>query len=410
MLDETRNETMMKRKSGSAVDDKRPVLIIDGASRGDIGVIRSLGLGGVPVHLLVTDPRSPSAASRYVTQVYPFPGLHTADEGCVAAIRTAAKQIISETGHRPIMFATGDRALALMSRQRDALGEYLDHDLAPAALIEACLDKDLFAPLAQRLGLPVPETVVPENVADARMIANHLDYPVFVKPVHRADWDRLPAGAVASVKGERIDSQAALLRLLDAIETLGPSRFIIQRYVEGGDHEHVSVHAYLLPDGTVTGTFVGSKLRVWPAHSGVGVFVVSRRIPELEVLARQIFAVLGYTGFLDLQFKRDARLGTYHLLEINCRFTVWAELPARAGCNFPLAAYATLVGEPLPRLEQRENIAWLDMERDLLGMAMYRASNEWGWGGWLRSLAPTRCWAYFAWDDLGPFLRKVRHR
>jgi D-aspartate ligase len=388
------------------VTAKRPVLMIDGGSRGDIGVIRSLGMGGVPVHLLAADPHSPSAVSRYVTHVHPFPGFEASDEACLTAIQWAAR----ESGTRPIMFATGDRALRLMSRHRAELAEFVDHDLAPAETINSYLDKDLFAPVARTLDLPVPETFVPANATEARALAGRLPYPVFAKPVHRADWDRLPPNTVASAKGQRIDSHAEMLRLLDAIDTLGPSRFIIQGFVEGGDHEHVSVHAYVLPDGTVTGTFIGSKLRIWPPYAGVGTLVVSLRIPELEVLSRQVIRRLGYTGFLDLQFKRDSRLGVYKLLEINCRYSVWTELPSRAGCNFPLAAYATLVGRPLPHIEQRERMAWLDLERDMLGMMTYRASGEWGWGGWLRSLANVRCCAYFAWDDLRPFFRKLRER
>lgn len=383
----------------------RPALILDGASRGDIGVIRSLGLGGIPVHLLTSDPRSPSAASRHVHRVFPFPGLAAADERCLEAIRAAA-----EEGERPVMLATGDRALAFMSRCRTELAAWADHDLAPASVIESCLDKDRFAPLARRLGLPVPETIAPAGVAGARTMADGLKYPVFIKPVNREEWDRLPPGTVSSVKGQRIDSREELLRLLDALETGRVSRFVIQQFVEGGDHEHMSVHAYLLPDGTVAGTFTGSKLRIYPPHAGVGAQVLSHLMPGPEGAARSILAALGYTGFAILQFKRDVRRDVYELLEVNCRYSTWTELPSRAGCNFPLAAYAVMTGQPPPPLIQREGISWLDLERDLLAMETYRAAGEWTWGGYLRSLATVRCWAYFAWDDPGPFLRKMWNR
>ncbi len=388
------------------MDQQRPILLIDGGSRGDIGVIRSLGLGGVPIHLLVTDPRSPSAASRYVQRIYPFPGLDADDELCLAAIRAA----ITEMQERPVMLATGDRALALMSRRRVELTEILDHDLAAADVIEACLDKSRFAPVARRLGLPVPETFVPEDLDDARALATHLPYPVFVKPIRRSDWEGLPLEIVQSVKGQRFDSRAAFLRLLEALDTRGGERFIVQRFVDGGDHEHMSVHAYLLPDGTIAGTFTGAKLRIYPPHAGVGAQVLSRRMLEPEALARQALQALGYTGFAILQFKRNVQSGAYDLLEINCRYSTWTELPTRAGCNFPLAAYATLTGQPLPPLEQREGISWLDLERDLLGISTYRAAGEWTWRAYIRSLATVRCWAYFAWDDPAPFFRKVLHQ
>ncbi len=383
---------------------KRPVLLIDGESRGDIGVIRSLGSGGIPVHLLGANPRSPSAASRYVTHVHPFPGLGASEDACLAAVQTAARAC----DQRPVMLATGDRAVAFMSRWREELAAFVDHDLAPAPLIQTCFEKDRFAPVAKDLGLPVPETFVPSSAAEARALVDRLPWPVFVKPVYRSDWERLPREIVTSVKGQRCDSEAAFLRLIDALETQGPSRFVIQRFVEGGDHEHVDVHVYRLPDGTVLGTFTGSKLRIYPAYAGVGAQVLSRRVPELEAVSHQVLGALGYTGFANLNYKRDARRGVYELLEINCRYSTWTELPSRAGCNFPLAAYAAIVGHPLPRLEQSEGISWLDFERDVASMVTYRAAGEWTWGAYLRSLATVRCWAYFAWDDPGPFLRKVR--
>ncbi len=388
------------------MDTSRPALVIDGNSRGDIGVIRSLGLGGVKVRLLATNSTSPSTASRYVSAVHPFPGLGESDETCLTAIKLAVKEI----GQRPVMFATGDRALSLMSRQRAALAELVDHDLPDSQLIDDCMDKDRFAPVAQKLGLPVPQTFVPACCDEARTIAKEVEYPVFVKPVYRADWDRLPPGLVKSVKGERFDSAEPFLKLINALEHQDTPRFVVQSFVEGGDHEHMSVHAYVLPDGTVAGTFTGSKLRIYPSHAGVGSQVLSRRMVEPERMARDILTALNYTGFAILQFKRHARRGTYELLEINCRYSTWTELPTRAGCNFPLLAYAAITGQQLPAIQQKEGISWLDLERDLMGMATYRASGEWTWMDYFQSLATVRCWAYFAWDDPSPFFRKVLTR
>jgi len=381
-------------------------LVIDGGSRGDIGVIRSLGFGDVPVHLLVSDPTSPSVASRYVTSVHPFPGLRATDEKCLDAIHAAATAI----GTRPVMLATGDRALALMSRRREQLTEWVDIDLAPDSVINTCLDKSCFAPVARRLNLPVPQTYVPTTLDDARVLVKELSYPVFVKPIDRADWERLPAGTVNSAKGQRYDSAAPLLALFETLDSYGAIKCVIQNFVEGGDGEHMSVHAYVLPDGTIAGTFTGSKVRIYPPGAGVGALVVSKRMPHPEQLARDVLKALGYTGFAILQFKRDVHRNRYELLEINCRYSTWTELPSRAGCNFPLVAYAAMTGAPLPPIVQREGIAWLDFQRDREGMSTYRQSGEWTWWSYLKSLRPVRSWAYFSWRDPGPFLRQVRNR
>jgi predicted ATP-grasp superfamily ATP-dependent carboligase len=308
------------------------------------------------------------------------------------------------------MLASGDRAMSFLSRCRTELEPLLDHDLAPADVIDTCLDKDRFGPEATRLGLPVPRTFAPENIAAARRLLPSLAYPVFVKPVDRAEWDQLPAGTVDQVKGQRIDTASRMAALLDALDRAGASRFVIQSFVPGSDSEHMSVHAYVRRDGTALEAFTGSKLRIWPPHAGVGAQVLSKRIPEVVPVALQALRALRYTGFAILQFKRNAGSGVYELLEINCRYSTWTELPTRAGCNFPLAAYATITGQAPPHIHQREGISWLDVERDLKAMSTYRASGEWTWGAYLKSLSTVRCWAYFAWDDPLPFVRKLLRR
>lgn len=385
------------------MDVSRPVLVIDGASRGDIGVVRSLGLAGIPVHLLAIRPRTATTASRFVTRVHEFPPWEE-EEGQIAALRRVAAALPC----RPIVMASGDTALRFLSRNRDRFEDLIDHDLAPHELIETCLDKDRFGVVARRLGLPVPETFVPSGAANVRARAATLEYPVFVKPVHREDWARLPEGIVSVVKGQRVDDAAALISLFDRLESHGAARAVVQTMVQGADDEHMSVHAYVAPDGAVLGAFTGKKLRIWPPHAGVGAQVLSLAMPGPAALALESLRALGYHGFAILQFKRDTRRGVFELLEINCRYSTWTELPSRCGCNFPAVAYAAITGQRPPVVRQREGISWLDFARDRQTLSTYRESGEWTWLGYLRSLSTVRCGAFFAWDDPGPFLHVLR--
>lgn len=388
---------------GDRLDVSRPVLVIDGASRGDIGVVRSLGLAGIPVHLLAIRARTATTASRFVTRVHEFPGWED-EEGQIAALR----RIAASLPHRPVVMASGDTALRFLSRNRERFEDLADHDLAPHELIETCLDKDRFGVVARRLGLPVPDTFVPSGAAEVRERAAGLAYPVFVKPVHREDWARLPDGIVSAVKGLRVDDAATLTTLFDRLEAHGAARAVVQTMVQGADDEHMSVHAYVSPDGEVLGAFTGKKLRIWPPHAGVGAQVLSLAMPAPAALALDALRTLGYHGFAILQFKRDAARGVFELLEINCRYSTWTELPTRCGCNFPAVAYAVVTGQRPPEIRQREGISWLDFARDRQTLSTYRESGEWTWLGYLRSLSTVRCGAFFAWDDPGPFLHALR--
>ena len=155
-----------------------PVMVMGEHTAGDVGLVRSLGIAGVPVHLLTPYVRGSTAASRYVHRIHAFPG----PEAPVAERMAALRRIATAIGGRPPVMMAGDGPLALISENREQLGDVLTHDLPPREVVDVCFFKDQFAVHAQRLGLPTPETFVPANAGDVEARAATLSYPVFVKP------------------------------------------------------------------------------------------------------------------------------------------------------------------------------------------------------------------------------------
>lgn len=393
-----------RRRGG--LDISRPAIIIEDRDRCDLGVIRSLGFYGIPVHLLVPHARSIAGSSRYVTATHQIPPNDAPDSKRLRRI----VEIADRLPDRPVALATGDRWLEFFSRHREELTQVLDLDLADHDTIQNCVEKDRFSHIAANLGLPIPWSFAPSRIEEIQHCAETFPYPVFVKPARHEDWSDLPAGVVKHLKGQRIDSAAELKSLYARLVQHGAMRTVIQRFVQGADSGHVSVHAYVDPSGRLVGAFSGKKLRVWPPHRGIGSHAVSTRLPEVIQTATDIIAKLDYRGFALLQFKRDSQRDVYELLEINCRHSTWAELPSRCNANFPVVAYAVMTGQEPPEIRQREGIAWLDFERDIAALGEYRRSGDWTWTEYLRSLRSVRCWAFFAWDDPTPFFRMLLHR
>src|SRR3989442_6276701 len=199
------------------LDTSRPVILLDGGSRLDLGIVRSLGLAGVPVHLLCSDSRSITTTSRYVTAVHDFPPRDASVEERLAQLCSTARGL----SPRPVILPTGDRALQFLSACRDGFADLVDHDLPPTEVVDRCIRKDRFAYWAAHAGVPVPPTFVPRDAADVRAAAGDLAFPVFVKPWVHEHWDRLPPGIVGHVRGERVDSPADLVRLFDRLHGPG---------------------------------------------------------------------------------------------------------------------------------------------------------------------------------------------
>jgi len=381
------------------LDTSRPALVIDGGSRADLGLVRSLGFAGIRVHLLATGRASVTAQSRYVVQTHAFPHSSASDDERVARIRAIAKSLPL----RPVILPSGDRTLRFLSRCRADFSDVVDHDLAEARIVANCLDKARFARIAERLDLPVPRSWMPRDADAMRRLARQLDYPVFVKPAHGDAAASLPGEVRRMAKGWKVESPGELLALHELFGHHGMTQIIVQEYIAGPDSELASVHVYVDPSGRILGSFTGIKARVWPPDAGVGTAVTSRRNDRLVALAADIVGKMEYAGFAILQFKRDSRLDEFRLIEINCRYGTWTELPSRCGCNFPVAAYALITNQAVPALEQRDGASWLDFSRDFAALAAYRRAGAWTWSRYLRSLGSVRCWAFFAPDDPAPF-------
>jgi predicted ATP-grasp superfamily ATP-dependent carboligase len=388
------------------LDISRPVLVIDGGSRADLGLVRSLGFAGIRVHLLTTGRASVTAQSRYVTQTHAFPHSSAPDAERVARIRAVAKSLSA----RPVLLASGDRTLRFLSRCRDQIADVVDHDLPDDRTVANCLDKSRFARVAARLALPVPKTWIPRNLATMQALAPRLEYPVFVKPAHGEAAANLPPQVRRAGKGWQVKSAAELIASYRLFARHGMTEIVVQEYIHGPDSELASVHVYVDPRGRVVGSFTGMKARAWPPDAGVGTAVTSRRNEQLISAATQIVGKMRYTGFAILQFKRDARKNEFRLIEINCRYGTWTELPSRCGCNFPVAAYAAITGQRVPVLSQQDGASWLDFSRDFAALIAYRRTGAWTWARYFRSLASVRCWAFFAIDDPAPFLWQLFKR
>jgi predicted ATP-grasp superfamily ATP-dependent carboligase len=389
-----------------ALDTSRPVLIFDGGSRADLGLVRSLGFAGIRVHLLTSGPASVTAQSRYVTQTHAFPHSSASDAERVARIRAVAKSLSA----RPVLLASGDRTVRFLSRCRDQFADVVDHDLPDERTVNNCLDKSRFARVAARLSLPVPQTWIPRNLAAMQTLAPRLEYPVFVKPIHGDAAASLPHEIRRTGKGWQVKSAAELLASYRLFAQHGMTKLVIQEYVPGPDSELASVHMYVDASGRMVGSFTGMKARAWPPDAGVATAVTSRRNERLVTAAADIMRKMRYSGFAILQFKRDPRHDEYRLIEINCRYGTWTELPSRCGCNFPVAAYAAITKQPIPPIVQREGASWLDFSRDFSALTSYRRTGAWTWATYLRSLSSVRCWAFFALDDPAPFFWQLLRR
>jgi predicted ATP-grasp superfamily ATP-dependent carboligase len=194
---------------------------------------------------------------------------------------------------------------------------------------------------------------------------------------------------------------ADLLRCYDqAAAQTEPGTLMIQELIPGSTHVQYSFAA-LCDAGRVVASVTAERVRQHPPDFGrSSTFVITVDNDQVERAARVVLAHLGLTGLAEIEFKKDPRDGSYHLLDINLRVWGWHTIARRDGLDF-------LAGDTWDELHAPAGIRWLRLTTDLaVGLQGIRAG-QLSTRSYLRSLRGRHERAVAAGDDPLPGLVEV---
>jgi predicted ATP-grasp superfamily ATP-dependent carboligase len=377
-----------------------PVVLLGG-----LDIVRALGFARIPALIASLERRTPAMASRYCTGTIALPP-GAGRDAVVDTLVRAGRWLAAQYGAPVPLFYDNDDRLALVQDYRDALGRHFALLLNEPTLADALLDKARFQALAETRGLPVPRRIEWDALGAE-------PGPVLVKPKVRLGWDH-------SAVREQLFGGAGKARVFDCgraayedglVRQLA-GQLAFQEYVPGDDSAIWSFHGFAAPGGELLASFVGRKIRTYPALTGDSAYLRLAREPELAQLGRDIVARLGLAGVFKMDFKRSTANGRFYLLEINTRFNLWHHLGAKNGVNLPRVAYDYLLCGRRPRpVQAKLAYRWLSFNYDRRAYRELAAAGKLSALGWLWSLfqAP-KVYAIFSWTDPAPFLRYWRGR
>lgn len=380
-----------------------PVALVLGG--GALEVIRPLQLAGIRCAVVAArgDPASFAARARPLF-AWDWTRPQRVHDGALANRLLAWAWTQPEA---PALFYSCDQALLFVSRHRDQLERGFRFALPEADLVEALADKARFAALADRVGLPVPESrLLTGQPGEAPPDLSALGYPVLIKPDRRdRAWRDITNPAGAKVKAVVLDSPEHLRKTWPTLAVLGHT-LVAQRYISGGESAIESYHVYVDHTGDIAAEFTGAKIRTWPLECGFTTACAITDQDDLARLGRELVRLLHFRGIAKFDFKRgpDGRL---YLLEINARPSLWHHPGARAGINIPATVYADLTGRPRPSRSRRRGrpVRWVHPRDFLAARAAGQPLIRWLW-----FVAGARAKAFWSWRDPMPLLRVALSR
>ena len=153
------------------------VLVTDAGRGSAITVIRSLGRKGYRVIAADSDPQSIGFHSRYAHErlVYPAPEVHPR-EFCASLLETVNAKSVD------LIIPVTDLSGQPLARAREDFSKITRLALPGDEMLKVVTDKDKTWQLAQKLGVPVPETYVVETTEEALAMSQRLGWPLVLKP------------------------------------------------------------------------------------------------------------------------------------------------------------------------------------------------------------------------------------
>ncbi len=370
-----------------------------------LDIARSLARRGVTVYGIDADRRAPGRHSRSCKFV-PGPDLEHGNE---LEYVEFLEQFARNLGSQPVLYPLSDLHVRVVSKFRERLLPYYRFVMPSAATVDSLLTKDGLAQAASAVGIPAPRTLPAATLAELEAAAETLQYPVILKPVDSTYWHSKAITRLLRHGFLAARAKVVLCRdrgeLIRAHGLIAPAddRLVVQEVIPGEDSRLAYMAAYLDRDSQPLAVFAGRKLRVIPPGFGSASFVRSFHDPELERLGLALLQSVRWQGLVGVEFKKDSRDERYKLIEVNARFGMWDGLSTVCGVDLPYVAYRDALELPVNRLPAyRDNVIWLDWQRDVRAALAYRSRGELSLGAWLRSLRGEKMVAIYSRDDWRP--------
>lgn len=360
-----------------------------------LSAIRCLGMHGI--HTVAVDyspERAYGALSKYTSERLIAPHYKEEKDAFIAFLKEyARKQELP-----PVLIPCHDSYVEAIDEHLSELRELYLIPQTRQGLYTEVMNKETLHLLARDHGVPVPETLRPGEEDFLNRVDRELGYPCIVKPTDSPSFV-----AVFRRKLFIVHHRAELLEAIGKANNAG-LEIIVQRIIPGFDDHMYTFDAYLNQDSKVTHWVTCQKFRQFPINFGASVYTGQRHVPELMDIGGSFLERIGWKGFAEIEFKRDAETGVFYLIEVNVRTTNLNELLRKVGINFPYVGYRELIGSPVePYVVMRDTnrVFWYFYE-DMLAVRAYLRAGQLSVGNVLRSLLKPKAYAIWSWRDPKP--------
>ena len=285
---------------------------------------RSLKEEGLEVVLVNSNPATIMTDSHIADRVYIEP-----------LTPEFLEEIISKERPDGLLATLGGQAglnLAVQLAERGVLEKYGVELLGtPLEAIEKAEDREMFKETMQKLGEPIPESTIVEDVPSAVEFANEIGYPVIVRPAYTMGGT---GGGIAENEEELIDivikglNYSMIGQVLIERSVAGWKEIEYEVMRDGNDN---CITVCNMENFDPVGVHTGDSIVVAPSQT-----LTDHEYQMLRSASLRIIRELGIEGGCNAQYALDPNSNKYYVIEVNPRVSRSSALASKA-TGYPIA-------------------------------------------------------------------------
>lgn len=323
----------------STANDRPTALVLDAHLKSSLAAIRSLGSKGIHVIAGADHRTAMGLCSRYAGETFVYPSPLKERERFLDCL---SRQ--SERSAEPmVLYCFSDATFIPLYEARSRFDRLMSDYPEAESSVRTAYNKVETLKLATRVGVEIPDSYFPGELAEVDELAAGWRFPAVVKPLRSTAWRKAGGQLLGPSFAFSVEEVKAACEELARDSGAFP---MIQEYISG---EELGAE-FLCHDGEVLAAFAHRRLRSGSPVGGAA--VVKQAIPEsyksIGEAGRCLLRELRWSGPAMIEFKVDNRDGRAKLMEINGRF--WGSLPlaVMAGVDFPWLYFCQVTGTALP--------------------------------------------------------------
>ncbi|MDD6134033.1 MAG: carbamoyl-phosphate synthase large subunit [Selenomonadaceae bacterium] len=285
---------------------------------------RSLKEEGLEVVLVNSNPATIMTDSHIADRVYIEP-----------LTPEFLEEIISKERPDGLLATLGGQAglnLAVQLAERGVLEKYGVELLGtPLEAIEKAEDREMFKETMEKLGEPIPESTIVEDVPSAVEFANEIGYPVIVRPAYTMGGT---GGGIAENEEELIDivikglNYSMIGQVLIERSVAGWKEIEYEVMRDGNDN---CITVCNMENFDPVGVHTGDSIVVAPSQT-----LTDHEYQMLRSASLRIIRELGIEGGCNAQYALDPNSNKYYVIEVNPRVSRSSALASKA-TGYPIA-------------------------------------------------------------------------